>query len=783
MLLRYDTPANHFCDALPIGNGRLGAMVHGLTNRERITLNEDSCWAGGVLDRLNPRRAGALARVRELLFAGRYAEADAMARQDMLATPLTIDSSQPMGELDLRIGWRAECTDYRRWLDLDGAIAVCEWREKDFHHRRTVFASAPDQVLVVHHEILSGDPLTPMAARLHREGPSDGGRSVEGELLLTGHAHAHAARYDSNSPKNPSTGLGMPLAVRLRALIDGGKAAPIDDRLQVTGSRRTMFLIGMATGFREQDSVAATKAVLDAAASFSFEELLARHQADHRALFRRFHIDLGGALDDGRSLSARFASLRAGADDPGLMALSIQAQRYLLIAASRPGSLPSTSQGIWSEQQQNPWNGDYHFNINLQMNYWLAEPTNLGECFEPVLAWTESIIPRGERTARELYGCRGWTLHHLSDPFGTTEPCDGIWGLWPWGGVWLCLNFHDRWSYTRDPAILARVWPLLRGAVRFVLDFLIEGPAGTAHAGLLTTCPSHSPENDFLTPEGKRGLFTYGATMDIGLCRALFKACLEQIDAVGGEDALRAEIESASHRLPPLKISARTGGIQEWAEDYEERDPGHRHISHLFDVHPGVGISPRRTPELAEAARATLRRKAAHQANNTHGRPGWTLNWLASHWTRLGDADQAHALLQSLLKETTALNFMTIAHEQPQAHDACGSSAVVCEMLVQSHEGIVRLLPALPSAWPRGRVIGLLLHGALSLDLTWENSRVAGAVFTALRSTTLRLEAVAELKPRHSSRQANLSEYGWTIPLAAGETVTFEPEASPVAQH
>lgn len=713
-------------------------MVFGQPHRERLILNEDSCWAGGPRDRINPAGGEALAELRALLFAGRHAEAGALANERFLATPRTIDSYQPMGELDWRVGWRAAVTDYRRWLDLDGAVAVCEWREDAIHHRRTVFASAPDQMLVVHHEVLAGKP-PPFSVEFAREGIVDANSGVEGDLLLMGAADAAACRYDSAPPVNVPSGRGLSLALRLRAILDGGKQVTLGQRLQISGARRVTLLIAMATGMRETDPAAACGRNLNAAAARIYEELLERHQADHRALFRRFHLDLGAPADDGRSLDERLAALRTGAADPGLLALAVQHRRYLLIAASRPGSLPSNLQGIWTEQRQGPWNSDYHFNINLQMNYWPAEPTGLGECVEPLIAWLEKVAPRGERTARELYGCRGWTLHHLSDAWGATEPLDGVWGLWPWGGAWLALHLHDRWRYSGDPAVLARVWPLVREAVRFVLDFLIEGPAGTAHAGLLTTCPSHSPENAFLTGDGTAAKFTYGVTMDFGMCRALFAVCLEEIDALGGEDDLRAEITAASQRLPRLAISVRTGGIQEWAEDHAEADPGHRHVSPLFDLHPGVGISLHRTPALAEAAAATLRHKATHQPDDSDGQPGWTLNWIACFWARLGEGDAAHARLARLLTHGSTPNLFTFAHDQPQVADACGTAAAVCEMLAQDHDGIVRLLPALPTAWPSGHVAGLRLRGGVTLDLAWSDGAVASARFVAERGTTLQV--------------------------------------------
>jgi alpha-L-fucosidase 2 len=435
--------------------------------------------------------------------------------------------------------------------------------------------------------------------------------------------------------------------------------------------------------------------------------------------------------------------------------------------------LPANLQGLWNEHLKPPWNADYHTNINLQMNYWPAAVANLPECQLPLFDYMASLVESGERTAREHYGCRGWVVHHLSDVWGFTGPADGVWGVWPLGAAWLCQHVMEHYRFTGDRGFLAgQGWPLLKGAVRFILDFLVEAPAGTPCAGRLVTNPSHSPENRFRKADGTESWFTYAATMDVEIIRQVFQDSLEAIDVLGGEAAFAAEVRAAFARLPPLKVSPRTGALQEWIEDYDEPEPQHRHCSHLFALYPGNQITPRGTPELARAVRVTLERRGDVST-------GWSTAWKTLFWARLGEGDRAFTLLRHLLEPLTALGErkpgqvggsypnLFDAHPPFQIDGNFGGAAALAEMLLQSHRQdeagsfCLDLLPALPAAWPRGRVSGLRGRGGCEVELEWSAGRLERA----------RIRLAADWKGAASvSGSVRYGAQAWRVELTRGET-------------
>jgi len=762
LVLRYAAPAGHWCESLPLGNGRLGAMVMGRPYDERIALNEDSLWAGGPRERTNPAALAALPRVRELLFAGKHGETTRLAGETMLGVPQRIDSYEPLCDLLLSPNFHGDALDYARDLDLDNAITTTRWRAGDATYTRTQFVSAVDGALIIR---LSADRRGAHLVRVR----------LTRETGATSSASASASVVGKNDGGGillrGATAAGLAFAASLRMSLTGGEVVIDGDSLRIGWADEVLIVLCAATGARAADPAAVAEAASAAALARGYTALETAHRHDHQALFRRFTFRLAAQDRSHVPLPERLRALRDGALDTGLHPLAVQYRRYIQIASSRPGSLPSNLQGIWNQDLHAAWNSDFHPNINLQMNYWPAEAANLPETVLPLIDWLESIVPSGERTARVHYGCRGWVLHHVSDPWGTTTPCDGIWGIWPVGAAWMVQHAWWHWQYSRDRDFLARrAWPLIRGATRFILDFLVEAPAGSPVAGMLVTNPSHSPENAFRTADGGESHFTYAATMDLGIIRELFSECLACCTILGTDTDLAAEVSAARDRLPPYRISPRTGTLQEWVEDYEETDPGHRHLSHLFALFPGDSIDRRTTPELAAAAHASLVRRLAHH-HGIHSDTGWAPGWLSCLWARLGEGDRALAAMTRCLAHRSMPNLMSDAHGHAQVGDMHGYAAGALEMLLQDHDGVLDLLPALPSTWADGAVGGLRARGGYTVGMVWSAGRVVAATISASHAGELRLRVAGDLDWDRPLRREGDQ---WVVTLAAGEAISGE---------
>jgi alpha-L-fucosidase 2 len=719
--LWFRDPAAEWLHALPVGNGRLGAMVFGGAREERLQFNELSLWAGGPVEAANPQALLHLPEVRKLVFAGRHAEAQELCDRFMMGEPRTIRPYQTLGNLRIVFDGVGEPADYRRELDLANGLARVVFASGGIGHRRDVFASFPDRVIVVRLEVSLLGSLS-FTASLSREADA---------MMITAEGADVVLRGGCDGGK------GMPFEARVRFVTDGGTVSVGDRGLRVEGASAATLLIAGATGWGGQDPAAECRAALDAAAAKSFEDLLAAHATDYLALYDRVQLDLGGA--DARDLPTdeRLERVRRGDADPDLEATLFQFGRYLLIASSREGGLPATLQGLWNGSLEPAWNCDWHLNVNMEMNYWPAEPCALPECAEPLASFVDSLRESGRRTARVHYDCGGFVVHHLTDLWGFTAPADAAsCGLWPMGAAWLCRHLWDRWDFGRDPEVLRRGYAVMREAAEFFLDFLVEDPEGR-----LVTCPSISPENAFKTGDGRTAAVCAAPAMDIELLDDLFSRVAEASEILGIDEEFREHVLGVRARLPGLRIG-RHGALQEWAEDVEEAEPGHRHLSHLWAVFPGDGITLRSAPELATAARRSLERRLSNGGGGT----GWSRAWVVALWARLEEGALAHASVVELLRHSVERNLLDLHPPRIfQIDGNLGVTAAIAEMLLQSHGGELHLLPALPPAWPGGRVAGLCARGGFVVDIDWEAGTLTRAIVRATRTAPCRIRAAVPL--------------------------------------
>ncbi|MDE3742685.1 glycoside hydrolase family 95 protein [Maribacter polysaccharolyticus] len=736
----FEQPAKKWNEGLPIGNGSLGAMLYGTPSKETICLNEETIWTGEKLYNRD-KKAGPeiLKKIQQLIFDGKYVEAETYLTENLLTErfPTGTMTNQMLANLIVERSGFDSITNFRRELDLNTALQTTLFEKDGVTFKRESFSSFPDKAMLIKYSADQNKSIN-LSAYVRR----------------TDNTQIRLSKNSIHFSEHIGDGLGVKFYATIHFEIKGGTSEVKEGRIVISDADQLIIRIVAASDYRGEDPRKLTEANLEKILNKDYESLYKAHTNDYRSLFKRLDFKISEGHGEDLPTDKRLQRVKDGTVDNYLTQLHYQYGRYLLISSSRPGTLPANLQGIWVNGFKPPWNADYHININIQMNYWMAEMTNLAECHEPFLKFIGDLREMGRITARETYGSRGFVAHHTSDAWNMTAAFGRArYGMWPMGAAWSCQHLFTHYEYTKDKKYLAEhAYPIMKEAAEFFVDFMITDPK----TGYLVTSPSISPENDFITEDGEVATVSMGSTMDRSIILELYRNCIISAEILGIDEDFRNTLKSQLAKIQPLQIGS-DGRLMEWMEEFGERDPGHRHISHLYALHPSNQISKENTPELFEAAKKTIE----HRLANGGGHTGWSRAWIINFWARLLEAEKAHENIMALQQKSTLPNLLDV-HPPFQIDGNFGLVSGITEMLMQSHDGKINLLPALPTAWPNGSITGLRARGGFEVDITWENGKLVEAKIRATTNGSFRVFSDGRLSK--------------VISLKEGEIKVWKPE-------